>query len=126
MVEKNGIYKCEICGNIVSAIEPHEGVLVCCGQNMKLLTEKTTDEGNEKHVPIISISGDKLVVNVGSVDHPMEDAHFIELIQILKDGNVVAEKRLLPTDKPHAEFCLDSVDNLRVRALCNIHGLWTS
>ena len=38
MTEKGQIYKCDICGNVVSVIETGDGDLVCCGQNMRLLT----------------------------------------------------------------------------------------
>ena len=41
-----------------------------------------------------------MVVKAGSVPHPMEDNHYIELIQILKDGEVIAEKMLFPHDEP--------------------------
>jgi len=42
------------------------------------------------------IEENKVTVKVGSVPHPMEEAHFISLIEILKDGKVVASKRLYP------------------------------
>ena len=127
MAKQNGIYKCEICGNVVSVIEAHEGELVCCGQPMKLLEEKTAEqEGKEKHVPIIEIDGNKVTVKVGSVPHPMEEKHHIELIQLIKDRNIVIGKRLKPGDKPEAEFCLEDTKNLKARELCNIHGLWIS
>ena len=38
MTEKGQIYKCDICGNVVSVLETGDGDLVCCGQNMRLLT----------------------------------------------------------------------------------------
>ena len=41
MAEKNGIYKCSVCGNVVSVIEAHQGELVCCGKPMELLKEQT-------------------------------------------------------------------------------------
>ena len=47
------IYKCNICGNIVELLHEGGGELVCCGQPMQLLEEKTKDEGMEKHVPVI-------------------------------------------------------------------------
>jgi len=126
MAKLNGIYKCNICGNIVSVIEAGKGELVCCGQPMELLEEKTEDEGKEKHVPIIEISGNKVIVKIGSVPHPMEDKHYIELVQLIKDGNVVVGKRLSPGDEPKAEFCVESTKGLKARILCNIHGLWIS
>ncbi|MBW2981552.1 desulfoferrodoxin [Candidatus Woesearchaeota archaeon] len=125
MAEQNGIYKCEICGNVVSVIEANKGELVCCGQPMKLLEEKTAkQEGKEKHVPVVEIYEDKVAVKIGSVPHPMEENHFIELIQILKDEKVIAEKRLFPGDEPKAEFCLKDAEGIKARELCNVHGLW--
>jgi len=47
------IYRCNICGNIVEVVNASVGTLVCCGQLMELLVEKTKDVGLEKHVPII-------------------------------------------------------------------------
>ena len=56
----------------------------------------------------------------------MEEKHYIGLIQITKDGNVIAEKRLMPKDKPEAEFVLNDHEGIIARAWCNIHGLWVS
>lgn len=124
MAKQNAIYKCEICGNVVSVIEAHDGELVCCGKPMTLLEEKTEEEGKEKHVPVIEKTDAGVRVKVGSVPHPMEDNHFIELIQLVKDGNIVIGKRLKPGDEPVAEFCLADTEGLEARALCNVHGLW--
>ena len=36
---KNGeVYLCEICGNKVQVLEAGPGTLVCCGEDMKLVT----------------------------------------------------------------------------------------
>lgn len=125
MTKLGEIYKCAICGNVVSVLEAGGGELVCCGQPMNLLEEKTVkEEGNEKHVPIIEIKEGKIKVKVGSIPHPMEKKHYIELIQIIQDDNIVVGKRLKPGEKPEAEFCLPNVKGLKARALCNVHGLW--
>ena len=53
MTEIREIYKCEICGNIVSMIAAEEGKLFCCGQEMKLFeTMPAEKEGKEKHMPV--------------------------------------------------------------------------
>ena len=125
MAELNAIYKCNICGNVVSVLEAGKGELVCCGQPMELLEEKTLEsEGKEKHVPVIESFDGGIRVKVGSVDHPMEEKHYIELIQIIDGENVVIGKRLKPGDAPVAEFCIAKGEGLKARALCNVHGLW--
>lgn len=127
MAKQDAIYKCEICGNVASVIEAHQGQLVCCGKEMKLLEEKTVkQEGKEKHVPVVEINGNKVKIEVGSIPHPMEKNHYIELIEILADDRVIASARLNPGEKPEAEFCLESTEGIIARELCNIHGLWKS
>ena len=41
MTVKKEIYKCNVCGNIVEVLHAGVGELVCCGQPMQLLEEKT-------------------------------------------------------------------------------------
>lgn len=38
MADKDAIYKCEQCGNVVYVLESGASDLVCCGENMKKLT----------------------------------------------------------------------------------------
>jgi len=122
MAEKMQIYKCEVCGNIVEVLHGGKGELVCCNEPMKLFKENTVDAAKEKHVPVIKRDGDMVKVKVGSVDHPMEEKHYIEWIQIV-DGDVAYRKFLKPGDAPEAEFCVSSKD-IYAREYCNIHGLW--
>lgn len=119
MTEKKQIYKCEICGNIVEVLEEGKGELVCCNQPMKLQTENTTDASNEKHVPII----EENKVKVGSIEHPMEEEHFIEWIEATDEKGFKTKIFLKPGQKPEAEFCFKPV---KARAYCNLHGLWKS
>ena len=88
MTELKQIYKCNICGNIVEVLHAGVGELVCCGQPMELLKEKTADVGLEKHVPVVERLDGKTEVKVGSVPHPMEEKHYIEWIEIIADGKV--------------------------------------
>ncbi len=128
MVKENGIYKCDLCGTIVSVLEAADPPIMCCGREMVLLKEGGSDKGGkEKHVPVVEIDGNKVNVKVGSVPHPMEEKHYIKLIQIVGKGQIIAGARLNPGEKPEAEFCLDcSAEGITSRALCNIHGLWKS
>ena len=124
MTQQNQIYKCNICGNITQVLHTGAGELVCCGQPMELLTEKTEDTGAEKHVPIIETTENGVKIKVGSIAHPMEEAHYIEWIQIIADGQAM-RKYLKPGDAPEAEFPVKA-DSIIARAYCNVHGLWRS
>ncbi|MDP8238773.1 MAG: desulfoferrodoxin [Candidatus Hatepunaea meridiana] len=116
------VYKCEICGNIVEVIHKGAGKLVCCGKPMIYLEESTTDAATEKHIPVIEKTEDGYKVTVGSVEHPMMEAHYIEWIELIADG-VAYRKFLKPDDKPEATFCIEA-DNVSTRELCNMHGVW--
>ena len=122
MINKNQIYKCNVCGNIVEVLHAGGGELVCCGQPMELLQEKTEDEGNEKHVPVIEKTDAGMKVKIGSVEHPMQDDHYIEWIEIIANGQVY-RKFLKPGDKPEAEFTVQA-EKVEAREYCNLHGLW--
>lgn len=124
MTKQKQIYKCNICGNIVEVLHSGGGELVCCGQPMELLEERTEDEGFEKHVPVVEESEGKVLVKVGSVSHPMEESHYIEWIEIIADGRVY-RIFLKPGDKPEVEFEIKT-EKIETRSYCNIHGLWRS
>jgi superoxide reductase len=125
MTELGQIYKCEACGNIVQVIHPGVGALVCCGEEMQLLDEKTEDSTQEKHVPYIRKTEDGVVVRVGqNEDHPMMEKHYIEWIEVIADG-VSYRKFLNPGDEPEAEFKI-TAENITARELCNVHGVWKS
>ncbi len=124
MTKQSQIYKCDKCGNIVEILHPGAVDLVCCGQPMGLLEEKTADKTTEKHVPLIEKTADGYKITVGSTLHPMEEKHFIEWIEILSEG-ISYKKFLKPGDKPEAVFKTDA-GSVTAREHCNIHGLWKS
>lgn len=113
-----------ICGNIVEVMHNGIGTLVCCGKNMDLMKEKSGEEGTEKHKPIIEKIETGYKVSIGSVLHPMEEAHYIEWVELEVDGKVY-RKDFSPNEKPIAEFCVTG-KKVSARAYCNIHGLWKS
>ena len=125
MTKLREIYKCDVCGNIVEVIREGPGVLVCCEQEMIKLDEKTEDATTEKHVPYIEKTDNGVIVKVGkNQDHPMEEKHYIEWIQLITDG-ALYRKFLKPGDKPQAKFNIKT-DKVEAREYCNIHGLWKS
>ena len=87
------------------------------------LIPNTTDAAGEKHVPVISFpSSDEVKVEVGSVEHPSLDAHYIEFIVLVTETGMQM-KWLKPGMKPEAVF---KVTDKPVAAFeyCNLHGLW--
>jgi len=123
MTQKKQIYKCAICGNIVEVLHEGAGQLVCCGQPMNLQESKTQDQGQEKHLPVIEETAEGIKIKVGSVEHPMEQAHYIEWIEINTVDGKSGKKFLKPGEKPEAVFQTKSKIE-SARAYCNVHGLW--
>mgnify|MGYP000535616590 FL=1 len=117
-------YVCKHCGNII-AYAKNKGVpVMCCGAKMSELVPGSVDAANEKHVPVISVEGNKGTVTVGEVEHPMAEEHFIEWIALeTQEGN--QRKELKPGSKPQAVFMLAETDKaVAAYAYCNLHGLW--
>lgn len=124
MTQKKEIYKCDKCGNIIEVLHGAAGNLICCGLQMPLQKENTVDAALEKHVPVIEQEGNTFTVKVGSVEHPMEENHYIEFIELLTEARVY-RAFLNPGKKPQAAFDVQGTV-IGARAYCNLHGLWKS
>ncbi|THB78466.1 MAG: desulfoferrodoxin [Desulfobacteraceae bacterium] len=125
MPEKREVYRCEACGNIVEVLEGGGADLVCCGEEMLLLEEKTADEGKEKHVPIVGVVNETdILVRVGSNPHPMEEKHYIQWIDAF-DGKDSHRHYLKPGQDPETVF-QNMGSQVKVREYCNLHGLWSA
>ena len=124
MTAQKQVYRCNVCGNIVEVLHAGKGELVCCGQPMEPLQEKSTDVGLEKHVPVVEKTGGGTKVKVGEVPHPMEEEHYIEWVEIITDGGS-CRQFLKPGTKPEAEFEAGR-GKLTAREYCSVHGLWKS
>ena len=117
-------YRCNHCGNIVAFVKESGVPVVCCGEKMTEIIPGTVDASREKHVPVYSVEGNIVRVNVGAAEHPMLPEHFIEWVSIrTKQGN--QRKELHPGEKPEVCFALCDGDEVEaVYAYCNLHGLW--
>ena len=117
-------YKCMHCGNIAVKVVDSGVPLDCCGEQMVELIPDTQDAALEKHVPVVTVDGSHIHVNIGSVDHPMEEKHFIEFICLMKNGGYEIHP-LAPGDAPSTDFYLgDNEKAVCVYEYCNIRGLW--
>lgn len=117
-------YICEHCGNIIAKVKDAGVPVMCCGQKMKEIVPGTTDAAVEKHMPVCKVEGNLVTVTVGSVEHPMQEEHYIEWVSLqTKQGN--QRKVLNPGDKPTVSFALCDGDEVEaVYAYCNLHSLW--
>ena len=117
-------YICEHCGNIIGMVKDKGVPVMCCGQKMKELIPGVSDGAAEKHVPAVKVEGNKVIVEVGSVEHPMVDVHYIEWI-ILESEKGFQKVDLKPDQAPRAEFLLADGDRpISAYEYCNLHGLW--
>lgn len=116
-------YICEHCGNIITHVKKSGVPVMCCGEKMKELAAGINGVA-EKHIPMVTVDNNKVIVEVGSVEHPMLDEHHIEWIVIeTTKGNQGV--KLSPNDKPKAEFQLTGeTEFIAAYEYCNLHGLW--
>ena len=115
--------KCAKCGALVEVVKPctcDNCGITCCGQPMQEEIQNNKDFSFEKHLPTYEIKGNKIVV---TVNHVMEEQHYIEWIAI-KNENGKQVVFLKPNTTAQVEF--DLVENAKIFAYCNLHGLWAA
>ena len=101
------------------------GTLVCCGENMKLLDEKSKEGATEKHLPVVEDMGNSFKVKVGTVAHPMDAEHWIQFIEVITKDGAIIRRDLSPGQVAEVIFPMPISMLGTVRAECNKHGLWT-
>lgn len=115
------IRKCMSCGAIVKVLKDctcDDCGIICCNKPMKEIKANDSDGAVEKHKPTYTVDGDKLVV---SVNHVMDEDHYIEWICLLTD-NTEEYFYLKPGENPVVKF--NKVPNGKIYSYCNKHGLW--
>lgn len=117
-------FECDNCNIIVEIVDGEKMSIVCEGEVMKEMIPDSVDAATEKHVPVVTVNGKTIHVNVGEVEHPMQDEHYIKWIAIeTKEG--VQRKMLCPGTAPKVTFELSDTDEfVTAVAYCNLHGLW--
>lgn len=119
-------YLCNTCGNLAMMLNASGVNPVCCGKPMQKLVGKTSDVGKEKHVPVVTVKGNKISVKVGEVAHPMLPNHYIRFI-ILETVKGLYSIELKPGEEPAAEFTVATGEKpVAVYEYCTVHGLWVS
>lgn len=123
-MNKNDLLKCKECGMIMEVVSLGKE----CGvakPEIEVLEAKTQDAATEKHVPYVEERENGYLVKVGKeAKHPMLEAHYIEFIELIIDGDKLYRKYLNPGDEPEAFFEIAKGKDVIAREYCNIHGLW--
>ena len=123
MKGKQKFFICNRCGNIIGLVADKGGSMSCCGDTMVELIPNTVEASTEKHLPEVTMSGDNVVVQVGSVLHPMEEAHYIAFIYI--ETELGGQRKTIKIgEDPKQTFSFVGDKPVAVYAYCNLHGLW--
>lgn len=112
------IKKCNHCGEIVKVIKNGGCEINCCGEPMKTMIPNSVDAAAEKHVPTFEIKDNMIYV---TVNHVMEEDHYIEWISIENDKKTCTTY-FKPGDIAKTHF--KNIPGSTIYAYCNQHGLW--
>ena len=122
---KRRFFICKHCGNIVGMVFDAKVPMTCCGEVMEELVPNTVDAVQEKHVPVVTVDSNTVIVKVGSAEHPMTEAHLINWIYIETEKG--GQRKVLHAgDAPEAKFALVDDKAVAAYAYCNLHGLWVA
>lgn len=116
------IKKCNKCGAIIQVLKDctcNDCGIKCCNEQMKTLIPNSVDASFEKHLPVYEIKDTMIEV---TVNHVMEEEHYIEWITIYYEDGSNCTKILKPGSSAIAVF--EYKENAILYAYCNKHGLW--
>ena len=117
-------YRCKHCGNIIVKVIDSTVPVVCCGEKMVELVPGEVDGAVEKHVPEYVVENNIDKVQIGAVEHPMIEAHYIQFVA-LETNQGYQIKHLHANEKPVVHFALaEGEEVVAVYEYCNLHGLW--
>lgn len=123
MCGKQKFFICKHCGNLIGLINDKGVPLVCCGEKMTELAANTTEASTEKHLPVVTVSGDSINVKVGSAPHPMDEDHHIAFVYVETERG--GQRKCIKNEKEAAvSFAFVNDKPVAVYAYCNLHGLW--
>lgn len=117
-------FRCKHCGNFIGLINNAGVPMVCCGEEMIELIPNTVEASQEKHIPFVTLEGNTMTVQIGSVLHPSTEEHYIDFIYVQTEHGG-QRKSIKPGDNPIAVFKFVDDKPLEVFAYCNLHGLWS-
>ena len=120
-MKNKSLKKCTSCGATVKVIKDCECDncnIKCCDKDMEVLTPNKGDSSLDKHVPKIEKKDTELII---SMDHVMEDEHYIEFISYVSDEFEIT-KYFNPGDE--VRLVVPYQKGAKVYAYCNKHDLY--
>ena len=65
-------------------------------------------------------------VKIGEVEHSMTDEHYVSCVELYVDGKLIERKELKIAGLPEVKFevSLQKDAMLKIKAECNLHGMW--
>jgi superoxide reductase len=92
------------------------------------------DDLEKKHTPVLEFpekvkrgEAFELGVNVGHAQHPMQNAHFIQFVDLFVDGLYLTRVNFTPVvmePKAKISVVLSAGKEISAVLRCNLHGLW--
>lgn len=117
------VKKCMKCGAIIIAYKDcncDDCGIKCCGEEMVVLKPNSEEASIEKHIPTYDVIDGEVVI---SVDHVMEEDHYIEFIAVVSDSKTYIES-LKPGENAQIRINYKNINHANIYAYCNKHGLW--
>lgn len=112
------IRKCKKCGTIVKVLKKGTCNPRCCGDEMEVIVPNSVDAAVEKHVPTYEVKENRIYV---TVNHVMEEEHYIEWVAMVNDGRECITYFKPGTEaKTHFKY----IPGATIYAYCNKHELW--
>lgn len=126
MNQQERFYHCARCGKIIGVIEDTGVPVFCCGEVMRPLAAKNSQDCPDKKLPHVQMRDHHHIsVFVGPAKHDsMTDYDHVGWVYVETDQGG-HRKSLCPKNRPEVSFALSEKEHARrVFAYCNKHGLW--
>ncbi len=126
MSEKFDVFKCDLCKSVIQVMHGGSSSFVCCDTPMIKMDDSNQTGATETHIPIVEKTDKGLKISVGSKLHTNTEAHTLYWVEVI-NGNKQTIVHLGPGDESIVEIpcCAScSVDSIKVREYCDLHGLW--
>ena len=128
------LYQCSTCGHIEFDTAP-DRCLVCRSDRAAYKASPSAikvpanpaalSEGDRKHIPVVTVSGGKVEVTVGALEHVMQEKHYIVCVDFYLNRKFISRAWLSPeTCKPYAAIRVTGTGTVQVIENCNVHGNW--